>query len=930
MTFFKNNYHYALRKTSLGLLSVAWLSFSLVAHHVSADEVTSGAGGNATSSQVLANDPSKDLETALNRSNQVKSLEEKYQSEGFQVDLTEDVISYPGAHEAEKIANEVNQAYDQQQKQVEAEVASYNAKVAAEEAKQKQYQEELALYQQQVKEKERIEAANQEKKTNYETAQKKYEEAEKSLGQEYQFTDEDKKTVGNGNSDTLKLYGTLDQNKTNSIDYYKGLKVKADLDALKAHYLKESLTWNKNTTFEKGKGNYQVSIGKDLANETSRIGHTTKLTGYQVNDSFILKNVGKIETGEDLDLKVTITHLGDGFGQKKNDGTFKVEQALYIGKEFEAKDNNSGSIEFVYRNHRDMGFKFEFLVKGQPTKILLTQVIGDIDLGQKITFDFGQGGSKLFSVPQDSKITNTNETFSSANNFNVQNFDKTPEGTMLAIGVGTEMNYRHFTEESYYQITDTNYKVKSQLTEAQFDTEKLTLMAGTNTAAKGEKRVGGILFSLFGNSVKLNEVVKPEPPVYETVIEPKVPTPPQTIVIEKPKLSLKTFNIVPVTEPGLTFDLDTADWPKESLTDPVLPENSVRNDSQPQPDDIGQDNDVIEISFGTSDFVDIFEDSATEMIGGSNTGALSIQENSDPIYEETYDSEPAREFGQSFLIEESEDTQFGRTGFSGDEIIEEDSQTPVYQVGQQSEVVEFSEVTQPNVTGFSGDETIEEDSQTPVYHFGMQSEPVELIEDTQFGRTGFSGAETIEEDSQTPVYHFGMQSEPVELIEDTQFGMTGFSGADTFEEDSETPVYHFGMQLASVELVEDTQFGMTGFSGADTFEEDSETPVHHFGMQSEPVEVSEETQPNVTGFSDHEETEEKTVVSQTSPSVEQLSDEEKPHFNELEEAVAPVASSEKTVLPMTGEKEKSPLLAIIFIILSLLGIFSQTTKGRRS
>ncbi|WP_223837131.1 hypothetical protein [Streptococcus pseudoporcinus] len=520
-------------------------------------------------------------------------------------------------------------------------------------------------------------------------------------------------------------------------------------------------------------------------------------------------------------------------------------------------------------------------------------MIGDIDLGQKITFDFGQGGSKLFSVPKDSKITNNNETFSSANNFNVQNFDKTPEGTMLAIGVGTEMSYHHFTEDSYYQITNTNYQVLSQLTEEKFDEEKLALIAGTSDAAKGEKRVGGILFSLFGNSVKLNEVVKPEPPVYETVIEPKAPTPPQTIVIEKPKLSLKTFNIVPVTEPRLTFDLDTADWPKESLTDPVLPENPVRNDSQPQPDDIGQDNDVIEISLGTSDFVDIFEDSATEMIGGSNTGALSIQENSDPIYEETYDSEPAREFGQSFLIEESEDTQFGRTGFSGDEIIEEESEMPVYQVGQQSEVVEFSEATQPNVTGFSG-------------------------------------AATFEEDSQTPVYHFGMQSEPVEFIEETQFGMTGFSGADTFEEDSQTPVYPFGIQSELVEFIEDTQFDTTGFSGADTFEEDSETPVHHFGMPSESVEVSEETQNDMTGFSDDEEIEENTVVSQKTPSVEQLSDEEKPHFNELEEAVAPVASSEKTILPMTGEKEKSPLLAIIFIILSLLGIFSQTTKGRRS
>ncbi|VTS18263.1 Gram-positive signal peptide protein, YSIRK family [Streptococcus porcinus] len=748
MCFLKNNYRYALRKTSFGLLSVAWLSFFLVTNQVSADEISSNVA-NDTSSQVLANDSTKDLEVALNRSNDVKSLEEKYQAEGFQVSLTEDEISYPGAHAAEKIATEINQTYDQQQKQIEAEVASYKAKVAEEEAKQKQYQEDLALYREQVKEKERIEAANREKKTNYEIAQKKYEEAEKTLGQEYQFTDEDKKTVSNGNSDPLKLYGELDQTKKNSIDYYKGLKVKADLDALDAHSLQESITWNKNTTFEKVSGNFKVSEGMELKDETSRISHTVKLTGYKVNDSFVLKNVGKIETGDSLDLKVTITQLGEGYGQKKADGSYTVEQALYIGKEFEKLSQESGSIEFVYRNHRDMGFKFEFLVNNKPTKILITQVIGDIDLGQKIQFDFGQDGKKLFSVPQGSKITNNNETFTSAADFNVQNFDKTPEGTMLAVGVGTEMNYHHITEDSYYQYTDSNYKVLSQLTEAQFDKEKLALMAGTSTAAPGQKRVGGILFSLFGNSVKLNEVVKPEPPTYEQVLEPQAPTPLEKITIEKPKLSLKSFRLVPMLEAEIAFDIETGEWPKENLSDPSLPEDPIINDSLLPTEGEGQsDTSEIELIFGNSDFIDVFEDTATEVIGGSNSGALSIQENSDPIYEETYDSEPSLELGQSFLIEESEDTQFDMNGFSGDEVIEEDSQIPVYQFGTQTEVIEFVEDSHPILTGFSGNEVIEEDSERPIHQFGMHLESIEFSEDSHPVLTGFSDdEEAIEADS---------------------------------------------------------------------------------------------------------------------------------------------------------------------------------------
>ncbi|MGT2692946.1 hypothetical protein [Streptococcus porcinus] len=930
MCFLKNNYRYALRKTSFGLLSVAWLSFFLVTNQVSADEISSNVANN-TSSQVLANDSIKDLEVALNRSNDVKSLEEKYQAEGFQVSLTEDEISYPGAHAAEKIATEINQTYDQQQKQIEAEVASYNAKVAEEEAKQKQYQEELALYQEQVKEKARIEAVNDQKKINYQNAQEAYIEAEKNLGEEYQFTNEDKKTVSNGNSNPLKLYGELDQEKKNSIDYYKGLKVKADLDALDAHSLQESITWNKNTTFEKVNGNFKVSTGTELKDETKRISHTIKLTGYNINDSFVLKNVGKIETGDRLDLKVTITKIGEGYGQKKDDGSYTVEQALYIGKEFEKLKEASGSIEFIYRNHKDMGFKFEFLVNNKPTKILITQVIGDIDLGQKIQFDFGKDGKKLFSVPQDSKITNNNETFTSAANFNVQNFDKTPEGTMLAVGVGTEMNYHHFTEASYYQYTNNNYEVLSQLTEAEFDKEKLALMAGTSTAAPGQKRVGGILFSLFGNSVKLNEVVKPEPPTYEQVLEPQVPTPPEKITIEKPKLSLKSFRLVPMLEAETAFDIETGDWPKENLSDPSLPEDPIINDSLLPTEDDGQVNmSEIELIFGNSDFIDVFEDTATEVIGGSNSGALSIQENSDPIYEETYDSEPSLELGQSFLIEESEDTQFDINGFLGDEVIEEDTEIPVYQSGQQSDIIEFSEDSQPVLTGFSGDEVIEEGSQVPVYQFGMQTEVIEFSEDSQPVLTGFSGDEVIEEDSQVPVYQFGMQTEVIEFSEDSQPVLIGFSGDEVIEEDSQVPVYQFGMQTEVIEFSEDSQPVLTGFSGDEVIEEDTERPIHHFGMHLESIEFSEDSQPVLTGFSDDEIIEEDSIIQEEKLVTKQSQSEDKNHFNKANNQATQVVKTEKVNLPMTGEKAESKLVALIFIVMSLGGLLSQTFKNRQS
>ncbi|MGL6300201.1 hypothetical protein ACR31S_10860 [Streptococcus iniae] len=89
----------------------------------------------------------------------------------------------------------------------------------------------------------------------------------KDLGNLYQFSQEDKKNPQNNSSESLQLYGQVDESQKNNITYYQNVKIKADLAALEAHSLKDALTWTANTRFEKVSGDYKVETGNDLKNE---------------------------------------------------------------------------------------------------------------------------------------------------------------------------------------------------------------------------------------------------------------------------------------------------------------------------------------------------------------------------------------------------------------------------------------------------------------------------------------------------------------------------------------------------------------------------------------------------------------------------------------------------------------------------------------
>lgn len=384
---------FSFRKSKKALVSVGigFLFLGLGMTKVSAQEVTE----NQASSVLLETN----TETTPDFEKQLNAIEEK----GFEIEKTVLEVSYEKG-QLQAIEANYQDDYSLQLAQLEQEVAAYQEQVAHIKAIEEANQKAESTYQAKLKETQEAKVWNQQQEDNYKKSLASYEESLKDLGSPYQFSQEDKKNPKNNTSESLQLYGQIDESQENSIKYYQNVKIKADLAALGAHSLLGHLSWTDKTEFIAVSGDYKVETGNDLQNETDRVHHLNKLSGYREGDSFKLTNVGTIETGESLHLKVTLKSIGEGYGTKTEKGEFTIPQALYVGRVKDA--NGADSFEFIYRNHRYLGFEFAFINdKDEPIRLFTSQILGDIDWGQKVAIDFGAKGQSLYTIPDAAKVT---------------------------------------------------------------------------------------------------------------------------------------------------------------------------------------------------------------------------------------------------------------------------------------------------------------------------------------------------------------------------------------------------------------------------------------------------------------------------------------------------------------------------------------------
>ncbi|SQF66005.1 Fibronectin-binding protein [Streptococcus dysgalactiae subsp. equisimilis] len=235
-----------------------------------------------------------------------------------------------------------------------------------------------------------------------------------------------------------------------------------------------------------------------------------------------------------------------------------------------------------------------------------------------------------------------------------------------------------------------------------------------------------------------------------------------------------TYSKVMVPVPDVDGTIEIPKAPEKRLVDPVLPSQSVFPD-MPKYDEA-------ETSYGSSEIIDIEEDTGSGIEMGAASGAISTQENTDPI------------------VEITEDTQTGMSGHSEDITIIEDTKLEKTDTIIGGNVIDFTEDSIPdNQYAESGQNSVDDNEVTEdtkpesnTIILGGQSDPVDLSEDTLPNVSGHSGDITITEDTKQPEVIIGGQSDPVDLSEDTAPGMSGFNEGTVVEEDTRPKLqFHF-------------------------------------------------------------------------------------------------------------------------------------------
>ncbi|MCB2836657.1 thioester-forming surface-anchored protein [Streptococcus dysgalactiae] len=234
-----------------------------------------------------------------------------------------------------------------------------------------------------------------------------------------------------------------------------------------------------------------------------------------------------------------------------------------------------------------------------------------------------------------------------------------------------------------------------------------------------------------------------------STLVPKTPEEPKPDVPKQPEV------------PDIDVEIIKPEIPTEPLVELMLPlQPAIPITPKPE---IPKEEDLDTV-IGGGNVVETTEDTATGSQGGAHNGVVSIQENKDPIVEETYDSPLPGQSGQSGSKTEVEDTK-------GPEVI----------IGGQGEVVDIEE-TLPTEQGQSGSTTEVEDTKGPEVIIGGQGEVVD-IEETLPTEHGQSGSTTEVEDTKGPEVIIGGQGEVVD-IEESLPTEHGQSGSTTEVEDS--------------------------------------------------------------------------------------------------------------------------------------------------
>ena len=298
-----------------------------------------------------------------------------------------------------------------------------------------------------------VEKENADLKSQYEKKQAIY---ESELAKYNKQKEELAKKGLKAEKPNVKIYGDYDENQRGSVNYYK--KFTASFEGIEGLLkVKDYIGLHSDTTI--------TGSRTDLIKNPS--GYFGQIYNPKKGDSFTLHNVAENDKGEKISARFT---FNDVEAEWQENG-----KPLSITKITIHKEDNSGSINFVYGNLVQFNTKIEFYLEKDNKKVTLAVVsmFNDVDYGQELNLTYEDGtegivlnpdGSDVKKVKRDGKdfykgeyktswTSDVPELGVKAGDLgydNVKDEADIPRGSILSVGYGSTLNFVYHNGEGVH------------------------------------------------------------------------------------------------------------------------------------------------------------------------------------------------------------------------------------------------------------------------------------------------------------------------------------------------------------------------------------------------------------------------------------------------------------------------------------------------
>lgn len=533
----------SIRKMKVGgacgvILALGMLGMVVSTGSVSADEVASD--------KTVAVEKKSEVDVPISHDSLDKAVKEAKEV-GVKVEVV--AVQDKGVATSETVAEkqkEIEADYAKQEAVVKKTTEDYKAAKVNNEAERKAVQaeneriakdnaEKEATYKKAVAEQEaynkQVEKENDALKADYDKKQATYEsELAKYNKQKEELANQGLKAE----KPNVKIYGDYDESQRGSVNYYK--KFTASFEGVEGLLkVKDYIGLHSDTTITGSRA--------DLIKKPS--GYFGQIYNPKKGDSFTLHNVAENDKGEKISARFT---FNDVEAEWQENG-----RPLSITKITIHKEDNSGSINFVYGNLVQFNTKIEFYLEKDNKKVTIAVVsmFNDVDYGQELNLTYEDGtegivlnpdGSDVKKVKRDGKdfykgeyktpwTSDVPELGVKAGDLgydNVKDEADIPRGSILSVGYGSTLNFVYHNGEGVHSAKKVELERKWAYDKARAEGKDLPsdeeIFSGNGWA------VG--IFGKASATVPINVLKKPPvKPVLKEKDTKEIPKP----KLEKPK-----------------------------------------------------------------------------------------------------------------------------------------------------------------------------------------------------------------------------------------------------------------------------------------------------------------------------------------------------------------------------------------------------------